>query len=110
MQIQQSKEINIKQQCWLMWTNEHTHRCFGCEKWLVRRTSFKVAYFISLINGGTEQLDNMCPVCSECSKAIGDLNFKQFKIKNGYVEPGTKSKMSKAYEKWMSKLKKDSEN
>lgn len=99
-QQQQEQEIDIKQQCWIMWTNEDTHRCFACEKWLVRKTSFKIAYFISILNGGTEQLDNMCPICPECSSAIGDLNLKQFKIKSGYVEPGTKSQMTKAYLEW----------
>lgn len=107
---EQKKEIDIKQQCWLMWTSEDSHRCFACEKWLVRKNSFKIGYFISLLNGGTAQLDNMCPICAECHKAIGDLNLKQFKIKSGYVEPGTKSQMSKVYEKWMSKLKKDADN
>ena len=96
----QKQQINIKQQCWIMWTKEDTHRCFACEKWIVRKISFHVAYFISLLNGGKQEIDNMCPVCSECAKAISDLNLEKFKIKSGYVEPGTKTQMSKAYVKW----------
>jgi len=47
-------ETSIKQQCWNMWVgdNEQTHRCFSCEKWIVRKTCFQCAYFISEVKGG----------------------------------------------------------
>jgi len=88
-----------------MWTNEDTHRCFACEKWIVRKISFQVAHFISLLNGGKHEVDNMCPVCRICVKEIGDLNLEKFKIKCGYVELGTKTQMTKAYETWIATSK-----
>jgi hypothetical protein len=95
-------ETSIKQQCWNMWVgdNEQTHRCFSCEKWIVRKTCFQCAYFISEVKGGKYLAENLRPICSGCNNSIDKENLESFKIKNGYIVTGSKKTFTKPYLKW----------
>lgn len=94
---------DIKQQCWDMWVghDELTHRCFCCEKWIVRKSLFQYTYFTSKVNGGKHEAENLRPVCKECNKVIDSENLENYKRKNGFIQAGTKKPtFTKAYIKW----------
>ena len=66
-----------------LWNKTFTEKsglgqCFVCKGKITSR-SFDCGHVISVANGGTDQLDNLQPVCSTCNKSMGTQNMIEFK-------------------------------
>ena len=40
------------------------------------------AYIVSVDNGGTDNIDNLKPICATCNKSMGTENLEEFKNKH----------------------------
>jgi 5-methylcytosine-specific restriction endonuclease McrA len=42
-------------------------------------TEFDAGHIIAVTNGGSDNLDNLAPVCGTCNKSMGTQNLQDFK-------------------------------
>lgn len=57
---------------------ESSRLCFaGCGK-QITSNNFECGYVISSKHGGPIELENLRPICSECSNTIGEMNLTDF--------------------------------
>ena len=54
-------------------------RCFCCEKNLITPFHFECAHIIADSKGGSNELNNLLPACSQCNRSMGTMNFFVFK-------------------------------
>jgi hypothetical protein len=46
------------------------------------KRNFEIGYLVSLNNGGTHCLSNMCPMCERCYKETRNINFMEYFMTN----------------------------
>ena len=55
--------------------------CPVCESNEIEAFDFHCGHMISVKNGGTDTLDNLLAICSQCNLSMGSTNMDEFKIK-----------------------------
>jgi len=53
-------------------------KCFCCDK-PIDRDNFQAGHIVSVHNGGTNNINNLKPVCSKCNGSMGTKNMNEFK-------------------------------
>lgn len=54
-------------------------KCPCCNNHEITQLNFEIGHKISKRRGGSDSLDNLSPVCSDCNKSMGTMNFDEFK-------------------------------
>jgi 5-methylcytosine-specific restriction endonuclease McrA len=49
--------------------------CLACNINQINSKHFECGHIISIKNGGTNNIDNLRPICDECNKSMGTLNM-----------------------------------
>lgn len=57
--------------------NNFKGRCFCCKKEIMR-DKFEVGHYISVANGGSDNLNNLRPICFDCNRSMGQINMQEF--------------------------------
>lgn len=52
--------------------------CFTCGC-IIKQTDYECGHIISVKDGGSDNVDNLMPVCSQCNKSMGTMNMHHFK-------------------------------
>ena len=60
------------------------HRCLCCKKVLITNRKFEVGHVISVKDGGTDEINNLRPICSPCNHSMGSKNMIEFVKTYGY--------------------------
>jgi 5-methylcytosine-specific restriction endonuclease McrA len=58
-------------------------KCLCC-KCIVRQDDFECSHFVSVKNGGTDDIDNLRICCKGCNRGMGSKNIDDFMKKYGY--------------------------
>lgn len=58
--------------------NNAKGECKVCNK-EIKMTDFDAGHIVAVANGGSNNLDNLMPVCSLCNKSMGVQNLNEFK-------------------------------
>lgn len=69
--------------------------CHGCRKQLTRsnygqpnrRGSWEVDHSVPKAQGGTDHLNNLYPICTDCNREKGDSHARTLRSKHGYSRP-----------------------
>ncbi len=59
------------------------HRCLCCKKITIENTFFDCGHVLSEKDGGTLELSNLRPICSECNRSMGSMNMIEYVKKFG---------------------------
>ena len=70
----------VKSTLWNIHFTENNAKgeCTVCNK-EIKITDFDAGHIIAASNGGSDNLDNLMPVCSLCNKSMGVQNMNEFK-------------------------------
>jgi len=70
----------VKSTLWNIHFTENNAKgeCKVCSK-EIKMTDFDAGHIIAVTNGGSDNLDNLMPVCSLCNKSMGVQNLNEFK-------------------------------
>jgi 5-methylcytosine-specific restriction endonuclease McrA len=70
----------VKSTLWNIHFTENNAKgeCKVCNK-EIKMTDFDAGHIIAVANGGSNNLDNLMPVCSLCNKSMGVQNLNEFK-------------------------------
>ena len=60
------------------------HRCLCCKKGIITNRYFHVGHVISVKNGGTDEINNLRPICPPCNHSMGTTNMVEFVKTYGY--------------------------
>ena len=89
--IQQSKNrktlpSSVRDSIWNHYIGEdiNKHRCLCCKKVLITNRKFEVGHVISVKEGGTDEINNLRPICSPCNHSMGTKNMIEFVKTYGY--------------------------
>lgn len=56
--------------------------CFACES-KINMEAWECGHVVAVANGGSNQLDNLRPICSACNKSMGKKNMYEFMLEYG---------------------------
>jgi len=60
------------------------HLCLCCKKGLITYREFQVGHVISVRDGGTDEINNLRPICAPCNHSMGCKNMIEFVKTYGY--------------------------
>ena len=68
---------NIKKIVWNTYIGSEIirHKCLCCKKVTIENTFFECGHVISEKDGGTLEISNLRPICSECNRSMGCKNM-----------------------------------
>jgi len=77
---------SVRDSVWNHYIGEdiNKHRCFCCKKVLISIRLFHVGHVISVRDGGTDEINNLRPICSPCNHSMGTTNMIEFVKTYGY--------------------------
>jgi hypothetical protein len=65
----------------------YIEKCFSCQKNKLKYfDSWHVSHFIANAKGGSDKLDNLRPVCSQCNLTMKCLSIEEFQLRNHFKE------------------------
>jgi hypothetical protein len=87
----------IKNKVWDLCFGEDkgTGNCYVCQQKITSKC-YDCGHVIASAKGGSDNVDNLKPVCHECNISMGTMNMNDFKK---YIEENLKSKNDKVIEK-----------
>jgi 5-methylcytosine-specific restriction endonuclease McrA len=77
---------SVRDSVWNNYIGEdiNKHRCLCCKKGIITNRYFHVGHVISLKNGGTDEINNLRPICPPCNHSMGTTNMVEFVQTYGY--------------------------
>lgn len=54
------------------------HKCLCCKKETIRNTDFEAGHILSEHNGGTNEIDNLRPICRPCNSSMGTMHMIEY--------------------------------
>jgi len=51
------------------------HKCLCCKKETIRNTDFEAGHVLSEYNGGSNEIDNLRPICRLCNASMGTMHM-----------------------------------
>lgn len=70
----------VKEKVWTnIMGNKGSGKCFVCNHTNITAFQFTCGHIIAEINGGTLDIDNLRPICSECNSRMGTRNLYEYK-------------------------------
>ena len=76
---------NIRNLVWYTYIGSDIikHRCLCCKKAIIYNTSFECGHILSEKHGGTLEISNLRPICSQCNKSMCTMNMIEYIKKYG---------------------------
>lgn len=70
----------IKDQVWDTYfgKDKGVELCFCCKKKELRQSSFHAGHVIAHVNGGSDTVDNLRPICGSCNRSMGTMNMNEY--------------------------------
>ena len=77
---------SVRDSVWNNYIGEdiNKHRCLCCKKGIITNRYFHVGHVISVKNGGTDEINNLRPICPPCNHSMGTTNMVEFVKTYGY--------------------------
>lgn len=77
----------VKDMVWDMYigTNIAQTTCLCCETNLITMSYFDCGHVISVTNGGSDEIDNLRPICHQCNLSMGTQHLYEFKKQYGFI-------------------------
>lgn len=77
---------SVRDSVWNHYIGEdiNKHRCLCCKKVLITNRRFEVGHVISVTDGGTDEINNLRPICSPCNHSMGSKHMVEFVKMYGY--------------------------
>ena len=72
--------LTVKRVIWDKYIGETVGmtKCFICKSNQIRQLSFHAGHIISHANGGSDEADNLRPICQTCNSSMGSQNMDEF--------------------------------
>ena len=76
----------VRDSVWNLYIGEdiNKHRCLCCKKVLISNRNFQVGHVQSVRDGGTDEINNLRPICAPCNHSMSTQNMIEFVKKYGY--------------------------
>jgi 5-methylcytosine-specific restriction endonuclease McrA len=77
---------SVRDSVWNHYIGEdiNKHRCLCCKKVLISNRRFEVGHVLSVKEGGTDEINNLRPICAPCNHSMGSKNMIEFVKTYGY--------------------------
>jgi flagellar biosynthesis GTPase FlhF len=77
---------SVRDSVWNHYIGEdiNKHRCLCCKKVLINNRQFEVGHVLSVRDCGTDEINNLRPICSPCNHSMGTTNMIEFVKTYGY--------------------------
>ena len=76
-------KINIKKlrlNIWNRYFNTKTEDiCFCCEIGRINISNFDIGHIVPLSKGGTDEIENLIPICHHCYPNLGNYTIEEYK-------------------------------
>jgi hypothetical protein len=60
------------------------HKCLCCKKSTIKMVDFECGHVKSYATGGSQEIDNLRPICRQCNGSMGTTNMIDFVKKHGF--------------------------
>lgn len=57
---------------------KYTEICFCCKREKISIANFECGHVVSVKNGGSDTIQNLRPICSQCNRSMGTKNMLEF--------------------------------
>jgi hypothetical protein len=76
----------VRDSVWNLYIGEdiNKHRCLCCKKVLISNRNFQVGHVQSVRDGGTDEINNLRPICAPCNHSMSTQNMIEFVKTYGY--------------------------
>jgi len=54
------------------------HKCLCCKKENIKITDFEAGHVLSEFHGGTNEIDNLRPICRPCNSSMGTTHMIEY--------------------------------
>ena len=77
---------SVRDSVWNNYIGEdiNKHRCLCCKQNIITNRHFHVGHVISVKNSGTDEINNLRPICPPCNYSMGTTNMIEFVKTYGY--------------------------
>lgn len=84
--VRKQLPASVRNSVWNHYIGEdiNKHRCLCCKKVLIHNRQFDVGHVISVKEGGTDEINNLRPICAPCNHSMGSKNMIEFVKTYGY--------------------------
>ena len=71
---------HIKTLIWNKYIGEDIikHKCLCCKKETIKNTDFEAGHVLSVFHGGTNEIDNLRPICRPCNASMGTMHMVEY--------------------------------
>ena len=78
--------VSVRDSVWNHYIGDdiNKHRCLCCKKVIITNRQFHVGHVISVKDGGTDEINNLRPICAPCNHSMGTQNMVDFVKTYGY--------------------------
>jgi hypothetical protein len=78
---------NVRTIIWNLYIGDDIikHKCLCCKKVTISNTGFEVGHVISEKDGGTQEVNNLRPICGACNNSMGTMNMRDYVLKYGLL-------------------------
>ena len=52
--------------------------CFCCRNKEIEKDDFQAGHILAEANGGTIEVDNLVPICSQCNQGMGTMHMREY--------------------------------
>ena len=99
----------VKEAVWAKYIgiNKAEGKCYVCKR-TIHITSFEVGHNKAVAKGGSDNINNLRPICRPCNLAMGTMSIETYKRK--YYSKPTKKKVTRKRSKRKRRKKKSKES
>ena len=84
--VRRALPVAVRDSVWNLYIGEdiNKHRCLCCKKVLISNRNFQVGHVQSVRDGGTDEINNLRPICAPCNHSMSTQNMIEFVKTYGY--------------------------
>jgi 5-methylcytosine-specific restriction endonuclease McrA len=61
------------------------HNCFCCKRNRITVTDYESGHVQSVATGGSDELDNLRPICRQCNRSMGTMHMRDYVLQYGLL-------------------------
>ena len=77
----------VKDHSWNKWIGDNIacSKCLCCNINEIKMNNFHCGHIVAEVNGGTNSIENLKPICSACNLSMGSENLEDFKKRCEFI-------------------------
>lgn len=78
--MKENKIEKLRLSIWSRYFNTETKGiCSCCEIGEINNSNFNIGHIVPLSKGGTDEVENLIPICHHCYPNLGDYTIEEYK-------------------------------